>query len=507
MRSGWWPRTDAREDDRSGRARRARDITATSVLWATLVVALVVPLSTPASALGAEATLFNISGRGWGHGIGMCQWGAYGYALHGWKYQQILSHYYTGVAFGTIPNATIRILLKECQGSVGVTSSAPFTANWTSGHVGIAAGATAIVTWSGGSYRLVTGSQTFAFTNPVMFTPGGSLLALSRGNTSAQPGVGTHYRGSLRVVRFTGGLSVINAVPIKDYLRGVVPCEVSSRWPAEALKAQAVASRSYAATHLGSGGAFDLYSDTRSQVYGGADVETAATNAAVAATRGVVPTYAGKPIVAFYFSTSGGYTENIENVWGTAPVPYLKGVPDPYDSYSPFHIWPDNPIRKTATAVAAALGSTCAPSGTLQTIYVVRCGVSPRVVSADAVGSAGVRALSGALLRARLGLRDTWFTVRTLSINRGPSGVATYGQPFHLTGRVFPALSSGALILNYRAGNGARRTAPVTADHLVGGTLKLPGGAIATFDSYSADVRSPPRPPTSSPSAPTSPHR
>ena len=191
---------------------------------------------------------------------------------------------------------------------------------------------------------------------------------LGNKNTSGLPSVNMHYRGSLRVARLTSGLAIINVIRVEDYLRGVVPREVPSSWPAEALKAQAVAARSYAAIHFGSAGAYDLYCDTRSQAYNGADGEAASTNAAVAATRGVVPTYGGKPITAYFFSTSGGHTENIENVWGTAPVPYLKGVDDPYDTYSPYHIWPNDPIRMTGAAVAAALGSTysrparCRPS-------------------------------------------------------------------------------------------------------------------------------------------------
>ena len=476
MHPGWRALPDAHRVDREGKAHGHK---ATGAVCAALLAALFVLLSTPASAMGAESTMFNISGRGWGHGIGMCQYGAYGYALHGWTYKQILSHYYTGVSYGTIPNTAVRVLLKDGQASVSVTSSAAFTATWPSGHTSVGAGATAVVKWSGGSYRLTAGTHSYAFAGPVLFSPGSALLALKGGG---------HWRGGLRVVHFTAGLSAINVVPVEDYLRGVLTREVSSRWPAEALKAQAVAARSYAAIHFGSSGAFDLYSDSRSQAYGGADAEAAATDAAVAATRGQVPTYAGKPIAAFFFSTSGGYTENIENVWGGSPVPYLKGVPDPYDTYSPYHVWPDNPIRKTAAAIATALGTSYAPAGTLQTIYVLRHGVSPRVVSADAVGSTGVRTLSGAILRARLGLRDTWFTVRTLSINCGASPVATYGLPFHLSGRIFPAFTSGSLLVNYRVGSGARRTVPVTAENVVPGTLRLPGGSTANFDSYSADV-------------------
>jgi stage II sporulation protein D len=444
-------------------------------------------LASAAPAKAAESTMFNISGRGWGHGIGMCQWGAYGYAKHGWTYRQILSHYYTGISYGSVPNRQVRVLLAESQSSVRVSAATPFKAAWGNGKATIPGGTTAVVKWSGGSYVLTAGSQSFTSGTPILFSARSSRLRLGNSNTSGLPSVNMHYRGQLRIVRLNSGLSIINVIRVEDYLRGVVPREVSSSWPAEALKAQAVAARSYAAIHFGSTGAYDLYCDTRSQAYNGADGEAASTNAAVTATRGVVPIYAGKPISAFFFSTSGGHTENIENVWGTSPVPYLKGVDDPYDTYSPFHIWPDNPIRKTGAAMTAALGSGYAPGGTLQTIYVVRTGTSPRVVVADAVGSGGIKALSGATLRVRLGLRDTWFTVRTVSIDTGTG--AAPGQPTSLTGRIFPALAAGeTLTLHSQLGGGAWRTAAVAPSAITPGSLKLPGGKTAKYSAYTVAV-------------------
>ena len=438
--------------------------------------------------------MFNISGRGWGHGIGMCQWGAYGYALHGWTYKQILSHYYTGISFGKVPNQNVRVLLNDGQASVRVSSAAPYTAAWGSGKATIAGGVTAVVKLSAGSYSLTAGAQSYTSTAPILFSPGASPLMLGNKNTSGLPSANMHYQGSLRVARLDNGLAIIDVVRLEDYLCGVVPREVPSSWPAAALKAQAVAARSYAAIHIGSAGAYDLYCDTRSQVYDGADGETLATDAAVVATRGVVPTYGGKPITAYFFSTSGGHTENIENVWGTAPVPYLKGVDDPYDTYSAYHIWPNDPIRMTGAAVAAALGPTYDPSGTLQTICVVTRGLdlsktgSQRVVTADAVGSGGTMVLSGATLQVRLGLRATWFSIRSLSIDPG-SGSIGYGQTQTLAGRVFPALAAGeTLTLHYQIGSGVWNTAAVAAGRISAGSLKLPGGKTTAYSSYSVSV-------------------
>ena len=128
------------------------------------------------------------------------------------------------------------------------------------------------------------------------------------------------------------GFKVVNRLLLEGYLRGVVPRESPSSWPQAALRAQAVAARSYAVRGIKDQGDFDLYCTVASQVYNGYDGEADSTNAAVKATAGVVPTSGGRPIVAYFFSTSGGHTENIENVWGGSPVPYLKGVSDPYDT-------------------------------------------------------------------------------------------------------------------------------------------------------------------------------
>ena len=182
-------------------------------------------------------------------------------------------------------------------------------------------------------------------------------------------------------------MNAINAVSLEDYVAGVVSRESPSSWPLEALKAQAVAARTYAVTTSKAGAGFDQYADTRSQVYGGVAAETASTNQAVAATRGQVVTYEGEPVVTFFFSTSGGRTENVENTnLGTAPKPWLKSVADPYDGVSPKHRW--GPIKLTLRAGRRASSSGLV-KGRFKGIKVVRRGRSPRIVSADIVGTGG----------------------------------------------------------------------------------------------------------------------
>ena len=143
------------------------------------------------------------------------------------------------------------------------------------------------------------------------------------------------YRGRLKAKAAGGGLLVINAVALNAYVKGVVPNEMPSSWPLAALEAQAVAARSYALATSG-GGAFDVYDDTRSQVYGGKDSETVRTNRATKRTAGEVVRHGKQVATTYFFSTSGGRTESVQYGFpGAGPVPYLKSVRDPYDGASP----------------------------------------------------------------------------------------------------------------------------------------------------------------------------
>jgi SpoIID/LytB domain protein len=278
-----------------------------------------------------------IKGSGYGHGVGMSQEGALGYAEHGYSYQAILAHYYTGTALGSVSQHT-------------------------------------------------------------------------------------------KVTVMIGGK--VQAIPLETYVRGVVGAEMPASWPLAALEAQAVASRTYALTDHAGGSRFDVYADTRSQVYLGAKAHTAETNAAVTATAGQVVTYAGQPAITYFFASSGGMTESVQNAFpGAAPEPWLRGVPDPYDQ-GPEHSWTES--MSFATAAARLRGLV---KGAFRGIEVLRRGYSPRIVSAYVLGSAGHTLVSGPELEERLGLDDTWayFSVRTaagtvtepdLSHYTTPAGVA-----------------------------------------------------------------------------------
>lgn len=148
------------------------------------------------------------------------------------------------------------------------------------------------------------------------------------------------YRGGLEFCLEGGKLTAVNVLNIEDYLRGVVPSEMPSDWPAESLKAQAVAARNYALQSVEAtrGDTFNVYNTMTSQVYGGYDAETAAANKAVEGTRGIVMLSGGKTVSAFFHSSSGGFTENSEDVW-TGRLSYIRSKEDPYDKNSKHYNW------------------------------------------------------------------------------------------------------------------------------------------------------------------------
>jgi stage II sporulation protein D len=364
------------------RLRRAKGIATVAALCAVLAAC--------ALAANASAARWVIKGRGFGHGVGMSQYGAYGYAKHGKGYRSILGHYYRHTRVGTA-SAPIRVLLASGVGSVGFS------------HAGSACG------------KHLRKDRGYEFADAgskvVLRNARGRRIAscghkgTARGGGGIQvDGKGT-YRGKL-VAKETSGLLVVNKVGLDDYARGVVANEMPSSWPKDALRAQAVASRSYALS-AGGGRGFDVYDDTRSQVYGGKGSETTATNRAVRVTSNEVVRYRKQVITAFFFSTSGGQTESVQYAFGSSPVPYLKGVKDPYDDVSPYHRWK---VRYSQREMESRLNGLF--RGRLQTIRVTKTGDSPRIVKAKVVGSRGGSRVSGSTLQSRLGLMSTWARFR-----------------------------------------------------------------------------------------------
>jgi stage II sporulation protein D len=364
-----------------------------------LLLVLAFVLCAPAPA--AAATLFVIDGRGWGHGVGMSQWGARGFAEQGWRYDRILRHYYRGTELRAVPARPVRVLLAEGRPLVTIRSTKPF-------RVVDARGKKRIL--KPGVQRLVPARLAkLKLELPLRYEPGAAPLQLD----------GDAYRGALVVHRRGGGLTVVNKLPLDRYLRGVVPWEMPDEWHPEALRAQAVVARSYALATLKPGKLFDLYRDTRSQVYGGIAAEEDTTNRAIGSTAGQIVAWRGRVATTFYHSTSGGRTTSNAEAWpGATPLPYLVPVGDPLDRASKHHRW--GPFLLTPAELGNRLG---APA--LRDLVVTR-GASGRAIEVTIRGTNGLRRMSPTDFRRTLDLRSTWFTIRVLHLEeRKASGRAS----------------------------------------------------------------------------------
>ncbi len=399
------------------------------------------PSQQEATTPAAGAPVFVITGRGWGHGVGMSQWGANGFARRGTDYRRILAHYYRGTAIGRAPVAKVRVLLAGSKPTLTISSEAPFRVRDAAGKIKTLTGEQVI----GPGLRLkVKGAKKrAALEAPLVFLPGDEPLRLGR-----------RYRGTIQVDRVGRRLRAINVVKLEQYLYGVVPSEVPDDWPAEVLKAQAVAARSYALATRKTGGAFDLYPDVRSQVYRGVDEEEDTTNAAVDETAGQVLMYSGRLIIAYFHSTSGGRTASVQDVWaGSKPTPYLVGVDDPYDSISPHHVW--GPI----VIPAARLKRVLKTPGRLLDVRTTVNG-SSRADTVLGVGTEGEGSVRASDLRRELGLRSTWFRIGVLALPK-PSKPHVFGGTTRLTGT---GRGVDGFQLEHRAPSGWRAVATPKAD-------------------------------------------
>ncbi|XZO01104.1 MAG: SpoIID/LytB domain-containing protein [Microcoleus sp.] len=212
------------------------------------------------------------------------------------------------------------------------------------------------------------------------------------------------YRGRTLVSPQKNGLTAVNYVDIEQYLYSVLGAEMSGNWPQEALKAQAVAARSYA-IHQRLKSETDLYdvdATQSSQVYKGLQTESSGTYSAVDATTSQVLTYNSQIILAVFHSASGGHTENVEDVW-TEALPYLRAVPD-FDQGAPVYQWKENFTQ-------AQISSRISGVGNVISIKPERTTAHGSVITMKVVGDGGSRVMTGADLRRVLNLRSTRFTV------------------------------------------------------------------------------------------------
>lgn len=349
----------------------------------------------------AHAADLVVDGHSWGHGVGMSQYGAYGYALlEGRDHRFILSHYYSGSGYGTAPAARMRVRLKRAR--------APRISGATRARAANGRRMKLVETHTY-RFRALSGNKIAVMrdghTRARLIAP---VTVSGRANTTlrgtAENGLRNGiYRGRMVLSRDGRSVLAVNSVGVEQYLYGVVPSEMPAGWPAEALKAQAVVARSYALRSSRPGEPYDVFADVRSQVYRGVLAETDATNAAVRDTRAGVVTVGGEIAQTFFFSTSGGRTATNEEVFGGTAISYLRSVDDPHDDLSPYHDWT---ARFSAREARRRLRSVTL--GTLKGLKVASRTPSGRAATVLVRGTDGNQTVSAATIRTLLELRSTW---------------------------------------------------------------------------------------------------
>jgi stage II sporulation protein D len=402
-----------------------RALVALSALTAAVLFASAPHAAPPSGTYVAPAgsgALFLVSGHGYGHGVGMGQWGAQGYAQHGYSYDEILAAYYPGTTLGQTTVDSIRVLLVGGSKKLTVSSGKAITVEDTDGiDYTLAAGSTVLTP----ALKLaVDGGAPQKLAPPLTLTPThGSLLKLGR-----------RYRGQLVVDVLNGKLRVINVLPLEQYLYGVVPAEMPSAWQPAALQAQAVAARSYALASRRGAAPFDVYAGSRGQAYLGVSAETPAAKQAVDQTAGEVLLYDGDVADTLFSSSTGGRTQSAVDAFGAPGRPYLVSVRDPYDAISPYHDW--GPVPVTGKALGQALGvagrvvdATVSrnPSKRVKTFKLTTLQHDVQVTSS----------VRGSAVASAFSLRSTWFSVAVLSLQPpAPNPAVAPGTRVSLTGVV-----------------------------------------------------------------------
>ncbi len=454
------------------------------------VIAVAAGLATAPSASADEVyprpagTTIDFLGHGWGHGNGMSQYGSLGGAQAGKTWQQILAHYYTGTTLGSIGSPTIRVRVASLGSSVQAYPATGLRVTWDLTHSSVlptTRNGTTIARWrivpatkvAGTKTRFVlqylpSGSSTWAHYATATVPSTGAFLNSTSGTvTTLRGSTKVVYRGQVRgtLIGSAGAESLVPvvALPLESYLLSVVPSESPASWPAAALSAQAVAARSFAEYHRRylpiSSAWYDVYDDTRSQVFAGTKVgsvnkEFASSTAAVNATAKQAMFYDGDVVYAQFCSSSGGYTN-------TGSKPYLKAVPDPWDSVA------SNPNNTWQKTVAITTIEKAYPTvGRLEALRITsRTGLGDeggRVLGITVVGSSGSVATTGISFASKVGLKHHWFTPQL------PGSSPSY--PRDVTGdgdadvlaiessggylRVYPTTGSGGWETPYRTGPG-----------------------------------------------------
>ena len=463
-----------------------RSLSAVALL---LLLAGALVFGAPRVGAQADGRNFHVEGGGWGHGVGMSQYGAYGRAQAGQTAEQILGFYYSGAQVQALPMPSgIRIWMADTDGVNGVVVTAgsqPMFVRAATGIVGAAApGVSPRITVTNGALRIADD-----------IVPGVDRFWIDLDPSSpvaASPPALQFGRGRLEVVLLPGGglRVVVSNLDMQSYLYGLA--EMPSSWPAEALRAQAIAGRSYAADKIARSGLdrgdchCSLIGNQGDQVYVGMDKELGAFGgswvAAVNSTDSLVATYGGAIVAAYYSSSNGGYTEASQDGFVTA-LPYLVAQPDPYDSVGPDYHWTRDYSQAELSRWLAAASDT--DVGTVLQVQVLEpLTGSGRVGRVQADGRGGVRIIGTAGTRQVSGQRFQTVVNNGVFGEGGGYGRSLKSNLFSLDGfsAYAPGFSGGVAVAAARDAGGVTR--------IVTGAGPGGGPDVSLFDASGNRVRS-----------------
>lgn len=378
--------------------------------------------------------MVSLVGHGLGDGSGMGQWGAFGYALGGYGYTEILGHFYGGTTMATVPNQTIRVVISENDGNdTLVTSAGKFT---VAGHAFAPGQAARLHLLASGGFALAIGAGCTATAWTAVASLGASQAVATPTTTPGtttttatadqalqlcQPAGNLAYRGDIEATSYQGQPRTVNVLPLESYLLGVVGSESPPYWGTlgkpgpqgepegfQELEAQAVAARSYAMSGLDQYGYADICDTSACQAYQGVAGESAVTDLAVADTAGqVLENSPGHIATTVYSSSTGGYTSG-------GAFPAVVDLGDPVciaTACNPDHDW-------STQVPVATIDSAWPAIGTLSAIQVTKRNglgdLGGRVEGLTLTGSTGQVSLSGYSFASALGLDSNWFSVTSV---------------------------------------------------------------------------------------------
>ncbi|WP_375432267.1 SpoIID/LytB domain-containing protein [uncultured Friedmanniella sp.] len=394
--------------DRSRAGRLVGGLLALGLLAAPVLNA---PAASADTAVKPDGGSFTILGAGYGHGYGMSQYGAYGAAKKGLTWKKILTFYYPGTKRQTLAKATtIHVwLTADDDDSLRVAPAPGLKVADRSGHQLTLPTGTGYTSWrisrSGAGYKLAyrNASGSWKTKATALDTSTWTFSTTAKVVKVVLPNSSKSYRGSVKLVKRGDGGRTVNTVRLEDYVRSVVPSEMPTSWLANAVRAQAVAARSYAVRlrdyydYTG----YDICDTTACQVYGGISRENTGGDAAVKATAGVIVTYQGKVALTQFASSNGGASAK-------SNLPYLTAHPDPYDGVITSQAW-------TRTITATSIARQWSSVGTVKKLQVTKRDGSGRyggrVTTIKIIGTKLTLSVSGSSFQSRFGMRSTLYKV------------------------------------------------------------------------------------------------